>query len=398
MRPVPLRAHGRGAGCHRAGRRLPDRPGPARTAESRRHYLSRRRQRLPRTVPHLAAPRVGDRPAGDQRIDSPPRHRRARRSSIVILLFAGWFLQTGYREPGKLFFSVVLTATTYLVLLIALLGQRVQPAERFQIENDLHGRHQAGAGRRHRARPHPRLHDRRHACCWRSWRFCSYVLRRGECSTTRMRSKIDTLQNIYDAKRQGRRQERPHDAPTSSIARGGDCTRWHRHWRSRPTSTSTRSRAPNRAAKPSTTSAARTACCVPACRTTARSDFSIARASRCQGHQRRQRMDLSQLHRRRHARWPPSGRSAASTRSSLRKDDNGAEVSADGVDRPRLPHVQGRHRKRHPRHHPASQSGSNRGKYVKSEPWTFTAKDGSINTFDWSRQAGRRRPASRSTC
>jgi len=40
---------------------------------------------------------------------------------IIILLFAGWFLQTGYREPGKLFFSVVLTATTYLVLMIALL-------------------------------------------------------------------------------------------------------------------------------------------------------------------------------------------------------------------------------------------------------------------------------------
>ena len=32
----------------------------------------------------------------------------------------------------------MLTATTYLVLLIALLDQRVQPAERFQIENDLH--------------------------------------------------------------------------------------------------------------------------------------------------------------------------------------------------------------------------------------------------------------------
>src|SRR3954452_25559093 len=40
---------------------------------------------------------------------------------VIILLFAGWFLQTGYREPGKLFFSVVLTATTDLVLLIALL-------------------------------------------------------------------------------------------------------------------------------------------------------------------------------------------------------------------------------------------------------------------------------------
>ena len=40
---------------------------------------------------------------------------------VIILLFAGWFLQTGYREPGKLFFSFVLTATTYLILLIALL-------------------------------------------------------------------------------------------------------------------------------------------------------------------------------------------------------------------------------------------------------------------------------------
>lgn len=40
---------------------------------------------------------------------------------IIILLFAGWFLQTGYREPGKLFFSFVLTASTYLVLMIALL-------------------------------------------------------------------------------------------------------------------------------------------------------------------------------------------------------------------------------------------------------------------------------------
>jgi ABC-type transport system involved in multi-copper enzyme maturation permease subunit len=40
---------------------------------------------------------------------------------VVLLLFAGWFLQTGYREPAKLFFSFVLVATTYLTLLIALL-------------------------------------------------------------------------------------------------------------------------------------------------------------------------------------------------------------------------------------------------------------------------------------
>jgi ABC-type transport system involved in multi-copper enzyme maturation permease subunit len=39
----------------------------------------------------------------------------------VLLVFAGWFLKTGYREPGKLFFSFVLVTTTYLTLLIALL-------------------------------------------------------------------------------------------------------------------------------------------------------------------------------------------------------------------------------------------------------------------------------------
>lgn len=40
---------------------------------------------------------------------------------FLILLFAGWFLKTDYPQPAKLLFSFVLTATTYLVLLIALL-------------------------------------------------------------------------------------------------------------------------------------------------------------------------------------------------------------------------------------------------------------------------------------
>ena len=40
---------------------------------------------------------------------------------LVLLLFAGWFLKTNYPQPGKLFFSFVLMATTYLTLLIALL-------------------------------------------------------------------------------------------------------------------------------------------------------------------------------------------------------------------------------------------------------------------------------------
>lgn len=40
---------------------------------------------------------------------------------FIVLLGAGWFLKTNYPEPGKLFFSFVLTASTYIVLLIALL-------------------------------------------------------------------------------------------------------------------------------------------------------------------------------------------------------------------------------------------------------------------------------------
>jgi ABC-type transport system involved in multi-copper enzyme maturation permease subunit len=40
---------------------------------------------------------------------------------FLILLFAGWFLRTDYQQPAKLLFSFVLTATTYLVLMIALL-------------------------------------------------------------------------------------------------------------------------------------------------------------------------------------------------------------------------------------------------------------------------------------
>jgi hypothetical protein len=40
---------------------------------------------------------------------------------FLILLFAGWFLQTDYQEPSRLLFRFILTATTYLVLMIALL-------------------------------------------------------------------------------------------------------------------------------------------------------------------------------------------------------------------------------------------------------------------------------------
>ena len=40
---------------------------------------------------------------------------------VVILAFAGWFLNPGQTDPARLYLSFVLTSTTYLVLLLALL-------------------------------------------------------------------------------------------------------------------------------------------------------------------------------------------------------------------------------------------------------------------------------------
>src|SRR5690606_20965087 len=40
---------------------------------------------------------------------------------FIILIFASWFLQKDHQDPAKLYISFVLTATTYLVLGIALL-------------------------------------------------------------------------------------------------------------------------------------------------------------------------------------------------------------------------------------------------------------------------------------
>ena len=39
---------------------------------------------------------------------------------ILILLFAGWFLDPGSIDPARLYLDFVLTATSYLVLLLAL--------------------------------------------------------------------------------------------------------------------------------------------------------------------------------------------------------------------------------------------------------------------------------------
>ena len=64
--------------------------------------------------------------------------------------------------PARVYLSFVLTSTNYLVLLMALLLERVQPAQRHQEPHDLHGGDQAGSGQRDRARPDARLCRRRH--------------------------------------------------------------------------------------------------------------------------------------------------------------------------------------------------------------------------------------------
>ena len=112
-------------------------------------------------VPHVAAPRLGIGPAGGQGIDSPPRRRRVgrvRRPAAVLRLVS----QT--RLPGAE--QAVLQRRADGQHLSRppdrAVGEHVQPAERFQNEDNFHRRHQAGPRGRYRAGPHPRLYAGRH--------------------------------------------------------------------------------------------------------------------------------------------------------------------------------------------------------------------------------------------
>ena len=187
----------------------------------------------------------------------------------------------------------------------------------FKIENDLHGRHQAGAGRRHRARPHPRLHDRRHRAAGdhgavqlpsSSWRTLDHT----------HAVDVASLENVVRRRRQGRSARKAARRSTSTIATKSRSTpngtgialstnehehiiTQHRHGgetdvrRQRPAKACLRARVPQ----------------YGKLRFLDRTGVDVATR-----HQRRQRMDLSQLHRRRHAGGRRSGRSAASTNRS----------------------------------------------------------------------------------
>jgi hypothetical protein len=303
---------------------------------------------------------------------------------IVILLFAGWFLQTGYREPGKLFFSVVLTATTYLVLLIALL------ISAFSLPNDFKSK-------------------TIYTVMTKPVRASDIVLGRilgftivgtvllaimAVCSAGfvwRMLEhthsvKIDTLEDIYDSKgkvvgKKGRtttNQQHSHEVRILPDGSGvATSTNEHEHEITRtdvggePTYHVSGPRGLLRARVPE----------YGKVRFTDRKSVEVAKGISV-GSEWTYRSFVeggSPMS----AIWTFSG----IKESSLRKDENGAEV---------LPMelivrvfrtfkgdiengIQGIAQLRNP-----DQKAD--GKYVKSEPWTFRAKDGSINKFDWSRK------------
>src|SRR3954454_15724868 len=303
---------------------------------------------------------------------------------IIILLFAGWFLQTGYREPGKLFFSVVLTATTYLVLLIALL------ISAFSLPNDFKSKTiytivtkpvRAGDIVLGRILGFTVVGTVLLAVM----DLCSagFVWRMLEHTHS---VKIDTLQDIYDSKgkvvgKKGRtttNQQHSHEVEILPDGSGlAKSTNEHEH---EITSIERGSETEYHVSGPRGLLRAR----VPEygkVRFTDRKGVEVAKGISV-GSEWTYRSfveggtPMSAI-------WTFSG----INESSFRTDDNGAQV---------LPMelivrvfrtfkgdiengIQGIAQLRNP-------DAKADGKYVKSEPWTFRAKDGSINTFDWSRK------------
>ena len=72
---------------------------------------------------------------------------------ILVLLYAGWFLDPKSTNPALLYLSFVLTATSYLVLIMVLFLQRTEPAGGHQKPHVAHDRHQAGSDERNCAGP-----------------------------------------------------------------------------------------------------------------------------------------------------------------------------------------------------------------------------------------------------
>ena len=85
---------------------------------------------------------------------------------IVVLSFAGWFLDPGSEHPLRLYISFVLTSTSYLVLLLVLFLSALSLPTDLKSEDPAHDRHQAGPPERNRPGANARLHGGGNAAAW----------------------------------------------------------------------------------------------------------------------------------------------------------------------------------------------------------------------------------------
>ncbi len=312
--------------------------GALRAAQSGRYHLSRRRRtafgELLRTSPRRvwALARLAIKESLRRRVIV------ALADLALILLFAGWFLQTGYPRAGQAVLQLRAHRHDLSGAADRAVRQCVQPAERFQ------DRRRSTRSSPSRCGPATSCSAASWAsrssarCCWRSW-GCAATGSCGGCSTTRIRSTSRRARKHRRRRGQvvgknGRTTTDQLSPPRSRNESG----------RRRPRDLDERARArrspakSRQAAKPCTSSAAR-------------KDLLRARVPqygklrfldrngrrRDEGHQRRQRVDVSQLHRRRHAGGRDLDVRAAST-NQLRKTRTARDPAAR-TDRPRVPHV-----------------------------------------------------------
>ena len=234
---------------------------------------------------------------------------------FLILLFAGWFLQTGYPQPGKLFFSFVLTATTYSGAADRAVAQRVQPAERFQDRRRFTPSSPSPCGPATSCSAAFWASRSSARCCWRSWPVRLPVRVRMLDHTHEV--EVETLEDSRRRRRQRRRQEGPHDAQRPPSPRRRDLRR-----RQRQGALDERARAHDHQRRHGGATEVRRfagpkGICGPACRSTASLRFLDRNGAR-----RRQAASASAASGPTAAsskaarRRPPSGRSTASTNRS----------------------------------------------------------------------------------
>ena len=264
----------RGGCCSRCWSGYPIAAGAARAAARRRRHLSHRRRRHRRAVPHLAAARLGAGPAGDQGSVAAAGDRRAGACSLLILLFANWFLERQHAGAGAALSELRAHGDDLPGAGHRAAAERVQPAGRLQ---DARRSTPSSPSRCTPARSSwagssaSRSSPRR---CWRSW-ACAATSSWCGRSTTRTAS---TSTSLDERRRRRRRSDRPrrHRRPRTPATATTS--------RSTPTATGQTLDGQRPHARRSSRTATATACRArwatsgPACRSTASCGSSTAAA------------------------------------------------------------------------------------------------------------------------